>query len=51
MIGSGIQIIYDNKKMVEKWDKNSRKKLFELLYKYNIHTIFLSGDVHMSEIG
>lgn len=29
----------------------SRLRLYRLLYKYRIHAVFISGDVHFAEIG
>lgn len=51
IIGGGIQFIYDDRPATEKWDVQSRLRFFQLLYKYKIHAILISGDVHYGEIG
>lgn len=51
MIGSGIQVIYDDRIMMEKWDLNSRVRLYKLLEKYQTHSLILSGDIHFAQIG
>lgn len=37
--------------MTEKWASTSRLRLFQLLHRYGIHAVLLSGDVHFAEIG
>lgn len=40
----------DDRRPAEKWLPESQKRLYDLLDKYKAPTIFLSGDVHYSEI-
>jgi hypothetical protein len=51
LIGSGVQVIYDERPVIEKWSIDSRFRLFQLLHKYRVHVVLLSGDVHFAEIG
>lgn len=51
VIGSGIQVIYDDRILMEKWDVNSRVRLYKLLDQYKTHALVLSGDVHFAQIG
>ncbi|CAK70556.1 unnamed protein product (macronuclear) [Paramecium tetraurelia] len=47
---SGIQVMPDDRDGSETWFKWSKKRLYTLIKKYNKPIIFLSGDVHYSEI-
>lgn len=51
LISSGIQVIYDDVIMKERWDLQSRLRLYKLLDKYKIHSLILSGDIHFGQIG
>lgn len=53
LIGSGVQIFLDEK-VTEHWGSypHSRDRLLQLLRKYRIErVVFLTGDVHMGELG
>jgi len=51
VIGSGIQVLPDDRVLPELWYKQSREKLFTLIRKYKVSgVIILSGDVHYAEI-
>lgn len=53
LIGSGIQMFLDEK-VTEHWGSfpNSRDRLLQLLRRYRVErVVFLSGDVHMGELG
>ncbi|CAD8054545.1 unnamed protein product [Paramecium primaurelia] len=47
---SGVQIMHDDRVGPETWFGWSKKRLYALIKKYNKPIIFLSGDVHYSEI-
>lgn len=51
VIGSGVQIIPDDRLLPETWYKQSLDKLFGLIRKYKTGgVILISGDVHYTEI-
>ena len=51
IISSGIQVIYDDRVIMEKWDVDSRVRLYRLLDKYSVHAMVLSGDIHFAQLG
>ena len=50
-MSSGIQVIYDDRIMMESWDVSSRVRLYKLLSQYQTHVMVLSGDVHFGQMG
>jgi len=51
VIGSGVQVIADDRVLPERWFKQSKDRLIELIRKYKVSgVILLSGDVHFAEI-
>ena len=51
LIGSGVQILPDDRIIIEYWFANSRQKLLAMLKKYNINgAVLLSGDIHWGEL-
>jgi len=51
VIGSGVQVIADDRVLPERWFKQSKDRLVELIRKYKLSgVILLSGDVHFAEI-
>ena len=51
LIGSGIQILPDDRLLPECWFANSRDRLINLIKKYKLSGVFfISGDVHYTEI-
>ena len=51
IITSCTQMIYDDRPLEESWFPADRLKLHNLLKKYQVHAVLLSGDVHFGEIG
>ncbi|CAD8096968.1 unnamed protein product [Paramecium sonneborni] len=47
---SGVQVMHDDRSIPETWFAWSKQKLYALIKKYKKPIIFLSGDVHYSEI-
>ena len=51
LIGSGVQVLADDRILPERWFKQSKDRLIGLIRKYKLSgVIFLSGDVHFAEI-
>lgn len=51
LIGSGVQVLPDDRFFPECWFPESRRKLYDMIEKYKMKgIILLSGDVHYAEI-